>query len=90
MEKCLILSIVVGRYSLGSGSIKPDTLNMQDNPRGGGVRKVGLRESYKAVMHAAAGRRHAGIFSYAATPKPLKSAWRENLKNFKKKFEQKN
>ena len=37
-------------------------------------------------MHAAAGRRHAGIFSYAATPKPLKSAWLKNLKNFKKKF----
>ena len=34
----------------------------------------------KPVMHAAAGRRHAGTFSHAATPKPLKSAWRENLK----------
>ena len=52
MEKCLILSIVVGRYSLGSGSIKPDTLNMQDNPRGGGVRKLGLRESYKVRTEA--------------------------------------
>ena len=40
----------------------------------------------KAVMHAAAGRRHAGTFSHAATPKPLKSAWRENLKKFGKKI----
>ena len=36
---------------------------------------------HAAVMHAAAGRRRAGTFSHAATPIPLKSAWRENLKN---------
>jgi hypothetical protein len=33
-------------------------------------------------MHAAAGRRHIGTFSHAATPIPLKSAWRENFKKF--------
>ena len=33
VEKCLMLSTVVGRYSLDNGSINPETLNMQDTPK---------------------------------------------------------
>ena len=39
-----------------------------------------------SVIHAAAGRRHAGTFSHAATPIPLRSAWRENFKKIRNKL----
>lgn len=43
VEKCRMLSTVVGRYSLDSGSINPETLNMQDTPRQSERYKIGLK-----------------------------------------------